>query len=564
MANRFVLKQFAGSATNNGAFGAAQATGAGVQPVANIEDVQSLAAFGQGWNSATLTADKLPPLEEIQGLEALLCKAIKEIYSEGIPFWINGETYYQDSRAVFNGKVYRNKTGSYTANNPATDTANWELDKPDTAGTADKLGTSTVGNETTPIYLNSGLATPCKQTAITIYDNTKTYYEEEVVLTIGSDDKVALYKSLADNNTSALTDDTKWENVSLGGTALPLLIHFWSDHEINDMPFLRADTFSWQDGTVYSNAYNHLVDDIDGITASTETVGGYTVTYYQATDGHKIVLADQETTVGNIYTATGVAWYYVLDTANTRFKLPRVNPSRKELMQIAPVVGNGMAVGLTNGSSYGGLYSNDSSAGALGSRAGMYGTPVSTTVSPSGAALNGCIGVTTDATKSGIEADLTQAITIYSGNKYLYFYVGQYTQSATEQTAGLNAELFNGKVDLNLSNVNNTGNAAANSLNSAGIRTVVDEWHSGIYWYRVWSDGWIEQGQSDIVVNTGGTPFNFFKAFKDSNYTIVVAATKTGSAQATFTTCLFNKSSTGATISGGAAGTIVSFYACGY
>ena len=37
---------------------------------------------------------------------------------------------------------------------------------------------------------------------------------------------------------------------------------------------------------------------------------------------------------------------------------------------------------------------------------------------------------------------------------YLYFYVGQFNQSATEQTAGLNSELFNGKVDLNLNNMN--------------------------------------------------------------------------------------------------------------
>lgn len=165
MANRFVLKQFAGSATNNGAFGAAQATGAGVQPVANIEDVQFLAAFEQGWNSATLTADKLPPLEEMQGLEAILCKAIKELYSEGIPVWIAGETYYQNSRAVYNGKIYRNTTGSYTANNPATDTTNWELDKPDFAGIADKLGSSTVGSPSQGIYLVDGVPTPV--TAVT-------------------------------------------------------------------------------------------------------------------------------------------------------------------------------------------------------------------------------------------------------------------------------------------------------------------------------------------------------------------------------------------------------------
>lgn len=215
MADRFVLKQFAGSATNNGAFGAAQATGAGVQPVANIKDVQSLAAFEQGWDSATLTADKLPALEEMQGLEALLCKAIKELYSEGIPLWISGETYYQYSFVNYNGVIYYNTTGSYTANNPAIDTANWSEYKPSAAGVADKLGTATVGNETIPIYLDNGTATPCKQTAITVYANVKTYSLNEVVMTLDTNNNVKLYKSLANNNTSALSDDTKWEEVSL-------------------------------------------------------------------------------------------------------------------------------------------------------------------------------------------------------------------------------------------------------------------------------------------------------------------------------------------------------------
>lgn len=150
-ADRFVLKQFAGSATNNGAFGAAQATGVGVQPVADIKDVQSLSAFEQGWNAATLTSDKLPALEEMQGLEALLCKALKENYSEGIPFWIAGETYFQYSFVNYNGVLYYNTTGSYTNNNPAIDTANWAA--------YDKVGTATVGSPTQGIYLDNGIPT---------------------------------------------------------------------------------------------------------------------------------------------------------------------------------------------------------------------------------------------------------------------------------------------------------------------------------------------------------------------------------------------------------------------
>ena len=43
--------------------------------------------------------------------------------------------------------------------------------------------------------------------------------------------------------------------------------------------------------------------------------------------------------------------------------------------------------------------------------------------------------------------------------KYLYFYVGDFSQTATEQTAGLNSSLFNGKADLNLANVSNAGSS---------------------------------------------------------------------------------------------------------
>ena len=228
----------------------------------------------------------------------------------------------------------------------------------------------------------------------------------------------------------------------------------WADYEITDQSWLKADTFSWQDGTVYSDAYNHLVDDIDGITSTTETIGSYTVTVYVASDGHKIVLADQETAVSNIYTESGVAWYYVLDTVNQRFKLPRENPLREELIEIVRAKGSGITFGWTT---YGTFCAGS---GALYSRTGT----VAGTILPAGSGDGGSglgsdvyLGVSTDSTKSGIIADMTESTSVYKGKKHLYFYVGQFSQSATEQTAGLNASLFNGKVDLNAQNLSAEG-----------------------------------------------------------------------------------------------------------
>lgn len=52
--------------------------------------------------------------------------------------------------------------------------------------------------------------------AIKGYDSTATYSLNEVVMTIVSG-SVLFYKSLVNNNTSALSDTTKWEAVSFGG-----------------------------------------------------------------------------------------------------------------------------------------------------------------------------------------------------------------------------------------------------------------------------------------------------------------------------------------------------------
>lgn len=229
----------------------------------------------------------------------------------------------------------------------------------------------------------------------------------------------------------------------------------WSDHIKNEVSWLRADTFSWQSGAVYELAYNHLVDDIDGKTATSETIGSYTISYYLADDGHKITT--DEATVADIYDESGVAWYYVLDTVNTRFKLPRENPSKEELTELtqAPVTGNGLTVAWTNGSATGGTFAD----GGSGSRYGLMaketgvGQPVAGS-SSSGTYISGRLGVTTDASTSGLisRLDLATKKSEYAGRKYLYFYVGQFSQTATEQTAGLNSELFNGKLDLDLGN----------------------------------------------------------------------------------------------------------------
>lgn len=245
-----------------------------------------------------------------------------------------------------------------------------------------------------------------------------------------------------------------------------LLDFKWSDHIINSMEWLRADTFSWQNGDVYKAAYNHLVADYNGGTSQTETVGSYTITYVLADDGHKITT--DETTVDNIYNESGVAWYYVLDTANTRFKLPRENPAREELIQVIRARGNGNNLGLYNGTNTYALITDSlDNLQAYGNAGGAAGSNYDGSSRPTSSKT---IGITTDSTKSGIISDMTDSTSVYKGKKYLYCYVGQFSQSATEQTAGLNSELFNGKVDLNAANLSTAGKSLISGLGMPSSR----------------------------------------------------------------------------------------------
>lgn len=285
----------------------------------------------------------------------------------------------------------------------------------------------------------------------------------------------------------------------------PTLFTFqWSDCLKNDVQWLRADTFSWQSGDVYEAAYNHLVDDIDGKTAQTETVAGVTVTFYLADDGHKIVDVANISAVESLYSATGVAWYYILDTANTRFKLPRINPVKEDLIILMRAKGNGISVGWTNGTENFALSTFYGTVGTENTNA--YGSNVgNTSYNSSTGVATKTIGLTTDPTKSGIVIDLTNSDTVFAGSKYLYFYVGSFTQTAIENTAGLNSELFNDKVDLNLNNMNPSA-AAKQTIVGWGM----PDYSAGVavtFPYTAPSDGvifysWGSSGAtSDIVIN---------------------------------------------------------------
>ena len=88
----------------------------------------------------------------------------------------------------------------------------------------------------------------------------------------------------------------------------------------------------------------------------------------------------------------------------------RVVNSISKLSETCPVYGNGMALGLTNGTNNYGLIPlgvGQDQASRLAAQTGTYGKNIGTGTSGSNTSNAKTLGVTTDPTKSGIVADLS-------------------------------------------------------------------------------------------------------------------------------------------------------------
>lgn len=321
------------------------------------------------------------------------------------------------------------------------------------------------------------------------------------------------------------------------GANLPILMYVWADHLLNDISWLRADTFSWQSGDVYVAAYNHLVTDFENAEVNhwyawaeigggiwytktptvavgdtvynddfsvfgqvdtvysgtnftigandfnrsasnditvgdTETIAGIEITFYRAEDGHKICLPDQEDKILALYNSTGVAWYYILDTANKQFKLPR---TKFGFTGLRDEVGGYVEPGLPDHTHDISFYSN-------------FGWNGGARIGSSDRANDQYLWefTSTPASESNEIYKDGETVQPPATQMYLYFYVGNFEKDAIEQTAGINAEMFNGKADVDLGNIPATYDYV--------VESQLPTADNGYTWYRKYKSGWVEQG----------------------------------------------------------------------
>ena len=108
------------------------------------------------------------------------------------------------------------------------------------------------------------------------------------------------------------------------------------------------------------------------------------------------------------------------------------------------------------------------------------------------------------------------------------------------------------KLEKDLSNITKT------TLFSKMFTTYLN----GTTWYRIWPDGWIEQG--GVAAKGGSVSITFPKAFKNTSYTAI--ATSMGTNGEIYAQCINKVSATQMNIhnNGGSANLQKSWYACGF
>lgn len=83
-------------------------------------------------------------------------------------------------------------------------------------------------------------------------------------------------------------------------------------------------------------------------------------------------------------------------------------------------------------------------------------------------------------------------------------------------------------VDINQIATDLNGKMDRDGVN-ATASVCVESWHEGTEWYRVYSDGWCEQGGKIVCAGDSGAlqTINLFKEYVDTNYNIQTSYTDT-------------------------------------
>nr|DAO32551.1 MAG TPA: hypothetical protein [Caudoviricetes sp.] len=444
-------------------------------------------------------------------------------------------------------KVQRPKTYNFTNNDDGSTTLI------DAFGNVEELGTPV--NADNMNHIEDGLA----NVGMWTYNSTLEYNKDDAVIAI-IDDKFVLYKSLQNNNKgNALTNTDYWEEVKLGGSSGLEVCDIGTALYIDETKGLRRRL----NGQIV-DANTNTQGFIDKLVKIKETNPDY-FTDENTWQSEKTMNVD------------GCVYKFVLNYSGDNVVSVRL-PKYPDYVEVnaggtLPVVGNGLALGMTDGTSTKYTYQAVSGNNLWSRQPGNF-TPKQGNVGDTTENVTQYfgdykfIGITTDASKSGIETTLKQTklklyyfIQIATGvetevnikdtlelNNPFTFGMNMYfkgdmeniswLKSAGQQNAkALYPDFYNwvlananaGKDGFKLSTASditdydfevNTTNETFR-LPLIAERVLIESKKATTddpSWYNLYSDGWCEQGGRVSVNNDATSIATFKKKFKDTRY----------------------------------------------
>lgn len=459
-----------------GQFGSAKA--GTYNATADVATIQGLSAWGNGWIDAVIPNQQYPTLPEMTGFGKVVTYQTGYILQEGIPEWDAGTTYYKESIVkVIPITTSRSATASIGESTGIT-SASVDLATFITQITIDGDyifrfdGSNWIYdgvNTNLSIYGITYEGTPAENDTITIS-----------LTTIENRGELTLYVSTQDDNTNhnPVSSPSYWRLLQLGGgknigeTVFSLL------------PLTDSGLHLLDGSLIVGGSYAQFVSYMENLYNNNPTAN------YFCSEG------DWQTTV----TTYGACGKFVVDTVNHTVRLPKVtgfiegtidvNALGDLMTEKLPNIKGG-DMGYSDGTIGGGPYEyvvhTDWEAGGSGMAQPHY-------------AFNAHLA-------NPIYQDGAK-VQPQSIKGFMYICIATYAKTNIEVNIDEITTDLNGKADVDLTNCTKPH--------------IVETYKNGDSWYRIYSDGWCEQGGFYTINTNGQGSVSLLKSYRDTNYHVLL------------------------------------------
>jgi hypothetical protein len=263
------------------------------------------------------------------------------------------------------------------------------------------------------------------------------------------------------------------------------------DTKLTDRILTGDEAVGWAlQGALITMTYPDAVNKIKELYAGGTDTTFRGISCKKTTDGRYIADISQKTAIDNLFNTTSVADFYILDSTNSEFYLPRNNWFLQAGSDTG-AVNNYNAPGLPGISGSIGKF-DVYEAGAEGCfkiRTKTYG---STREQWGGTVAT----ISFNASQSSSVYGASSSVQPPSSIKLLYYKVGN-----TVPNTGL--------IDIG---------HVLSDIQQLSKSYITETYINGSSWYRVWSDGWIEQGGRLQIQASKQASVNLMKPYSDTNY----------------------------------------------